>query len=79
MEAFTAAFPEYADDSRLAKLTEDELKSASGKRRWREFMMPFEKVVADYNFGTLVRLDCTGEYDEQNTIFGQSGATPAWR
>lgn len=69
--AFEAAFPEYLDDAKLRKLNEDEIKSAAGKKKWREFMLPFEKVVADYNFGTLVRLDCEGEYDQENTMFGE--------
>jgi len=77
-DAFEKAFPEYLDDARLSNLTENEIKSAEGKRRWREFMMPFEKIVHDYNFGTLIRLDAEGEYDEQNAMFGTSN-TPLGR
>lgn len=75
--AFEKAFPEYLDDAKLAKISENETKSPAGKKRWREFMMPFEKIVTDYNFGTLIRLDCEGEYDEQNSMFGECLATAA--
>lgn len=29
----------------------------------------FEKKVEFYNFGTLLRTDATGEYDQNNTMF----------
>ncbi|KAI5480826.1 Yst0336-like domain protein [Pseudohyphozyma bogoriensis] len=70
MEAFAAAFPELQSDERLSKINEDEMKSPENKKRWRAFMMPFENLVDDYNFGTLIRADCEGEYDEKNSIFG---------
>ena len=28
-------------------------------------------AVDDYNFGTLVRKDCEGDYSEENSIFGE--------
>jgi len=49
------------------------MKSPEGKTRWRKFIAPFEKVIEDYNFGTLMRLDVAGEYTEANTIFGTLG------
>ena len=30
----------------------------------------YEKKIADYNFGSLIRTDSMREYDETNTIFG---------
>jgi hypothetical protein len=30
----------------------------------------YEKKVVDYNFGSLIRTDARGEYEENNTIFG---------
>jgi hypothetical protein len=72
LASFYKEFPEYLDDAKLKKVSEDEMKSPEGKKRWRNFMMPFEKVVTDYNFGTLIRLDCEGEYDEHNSMFGTS-------
>ncbi|SCZ91427.1 BZ3500_MvSof-1268-A1-R1_Chr1-2g01402 [Microbotryum saponariae] len=69
-DEFVKQFPELQSDARLSKLSEHELKSAEGKRRWREFMMPFEKKVDDYNFGTLIRADVNEDYTESNSIFG---------
>lgn len=45
------------------------MKSPEGKKRWREFMNKYEKSIEDYNFGTLLRLNSDGEYDEENTMF----------
>ena len=30
----------------------------------------YEKKITDYNFGSLIRTDATGAYNESNTIFG---------
>lgn len=27
--------------------------------------------MEDFNFGTLLRLDCTGDYSEANSVFGE--------
>ncbi|KAI9885454.1 MAG: homoisocitrate dehydrogenase [Watsoniomyces obsoletus] len=59
-------FPEF--DPRET-IVEDEMKSKSGKERWRNFMMAYEKKVDDYNFGTLVRTNPKFEYGEKETIF----------
>ncbi|KAM0753188.1 DUF757 domain-containing protein [Meredithblackwellia eburnea MCA 4105] len=71
IEAFTAAFPELVnDDEKLRVLNEEEMKSPEGKKRWREFMMPFDGKVNDYNFGTLIRSNCEDDYTQENSIFG---------
>ncbi|GAA5826084.1 hypothetical protein JCM3770_000981 [Rhodotorula araucariae] len=70
VEAFLKAFPEYDDADKLRLLSEDEIKSPGGKRRWREFMMPFADKIDEYNFGTLIRLDCTQDYTQANSMFG---------
>jgi hypothetical protein len=62
------------NDERLSKLDENEMKSRIGKERWRNFMMPFEHKIDDYNFGTLIRADCKEDYTEQNSIFGEAAA-----
>ncbi|KAK4187798.1 polysaccharide biosynthesis-domain-containing protein [Podospora australis] len=59
-------FPEFDP---AATINEDEMKSKSGKERWRNFMMQYEKRVKDYNFGTLVRTNPRKEYDQEGTIF----------
>jgi hypothetical protein len=51
-------------------INENEMKSAQGKKKWREFMMKYEKKIDDYNFGTMVRTSPRVEYDEDTTMFG---------
>lgn len=65
---FVEAFPEYKDVEKVAKISENEMKSASGKVKWREFCDEF-KEMDDYNFGTLLRINANEEYTESNTIF----------
>src|SRR5438045_9762515 len=60
-------FPEF--DAK-ATIIEDEMKSKTGKERWRKFMMAYEKKIDDYNFGTLLRANPKWEYGEKETIFG---------
>lgn len=60
------AFPEF-DPAK--PVNEDEMKSPDGKKRWREFMMKYEKTVDDYNFGTMVRADSKTDYTQEGTIF----------
>lgn len=52
----------------LTKLDENEMKSKHGKEKWRNFIMKYEKLVPDYNFGTILRQDATREYAEDNSI-----------
>ncbi|ODA79544.1 hypothetical protein RJ55_05138 [Drechmeria coniospora] len=59
-------FPEFDP---AAVVDEDEMKSPKGKERWRKFMMAYEKLIDDYNFGTMVRNSAKVEYDEASTIF----------
>ncbi|KAF5665158.1 putative DUF757 domain-containing protein [Fusarium heterosporum] len=66
MEHLKEAFPEFDP---AAKVDENEMKSKSGKDRWRDFMMKYEKKVDDYNFGTMVRDSAKVEYEEDTTIF----------
>ncbi|KAG9286759.1 hypothetical protein G9A89_012309 [Geosiphon pyriformis] len=53
----------------IDKINEDEMKIESAKAKWREWMMKYEKKVADYNFGTLLRINVNGDYTAENTIF----------
>ncbi|KAF8854812.1 DUF757-domain-containing protein [Acephala macrosclerotiorum] len=59
-------FPEFDP---AETINEDEMKSKTGKERWRKFMMAYEKKVDDYNFGTIVRLGPKMEYDQDTTMF----------
>ncbi|GAA5980788.1 hypothetical protein JCM10908_003868 [Rhodotorula pacifica] len=70
MEAFEKHFPDYQNDEKLRVLDENEMKNATGKKRWREFMMPFDKKIDEYNFGTLIRTNCEEDYSQENSMFG---------
>lgn len=59
-------FPEF-DPAK--PVDEDEMKSPEGKKRWRGFMMQYEKKIDDYNFGTMVRADPKTDYTQEGTIF----------
>ncbi|XP_048192911.1 protein PBDC1 [Perognathus longimembris pacificus] len=50
-------------------LDPEELKSETAKEMWRPFCLKFEGLVEDFNYGTLLRLDCSKGYTEENTIF----------
>lgn len=39
-----------------------------GKVKWRMFCERFKDIIEDYNFGTLLRTDCAGEYSENNSM-----------
>lgn len=66
-EHLKEAFPEFDP---AATIDEDEMKSKTGKERWRAFMMKYEKTVEDFNFGTMVRNNAKAEYEQDSTIFG---------
>lgn len=65
---FQQTFPELNSAEKVTFINENELKSAAGKQRWRDFIMRYEKTVPDYNFGTLIRADAKREYAEDNSI-----------
>ena len=67
-EHLKADFPEF-DPAKT--IDEDEMKSKTGKERWRKFMMAYEKKVDDYNFGTMMRANPKWEYGQDETIFGE--------
>jgi hypothetical protein len=48
----------------------DQLKSSDAKEKWRPWMMKYEKIVEDFNFGTLLRINAQQDYTEENSIFG---------
>ncbi|KAM6106813.1 protein PBDC1 [Pterocles gutturalis] len=56
-------------DLKIDVLDPEELKSEPAKEQWRPFCLRFEGVVEDFNYGTLLRLDCREDYTEENTIF----------
>lgn len=50
-------------------IDEEKMKSKTGKEKWRKFMMKYEKLVDDYNFGTMLRTSPKEEYGQHTTIF----------
>lgn len=66
LEHLQKDFPEFDP---AETINEDEMKSKTGKQRWRDFMMQYEKKVDDYNFGTMLRSNPKWEYGEKETIF----------
>ncbi|XP_071480974.1 protein PBDC1-like [Diadema antillarum] len=56
-------------DMNIEVLQVDELKSDTAKRKWRPFCNHFDGTIKDFNFGTLLRLDCKSGYTEENTVF----------
>eukprot|EP00736_Rhodelphis_marinus_P003280 Rmarinus@m.25895 len=62
-ERFRKDFP----DLDVGVVIEDQLKSDEGKAKWRPFLMAFEKELADFNMLTLLRIDASKPYDENNT------------
>lgn len=62
-------FPEFDP---AETIDENKLKSPTAKKRWRDFMMAYEKRVDDYSFGTMLRSSPKEEYTQHGTIFGKS-------
>jgi len=59
----------FPDFNASEELDEDNMKSKTGKEKWRSFMMKYDKTVEDYNFGTLLRRAADVEYEEKTTMF----------
>jgi len=59
---FRKSFP----DLNVAKFSEDDIKSSKAKAEWREFCERW-KHLEDYSLGSLLRLDSSGDYSEENT------------
>jgi hypothetical protein len=68
-EHFKKEFPDFDP---TATINEDDMKSKAGKEHWRKFIMAYDKVVDDYNFGTMLRSNPKFEYGEKETLFGTS-------
>ncbi|KAF3848413.1 hypothetical protein F7725_014920 [Dissostichus mawsoni] len=62
-------FRETFKDLDIKKLNPDDLKSDEMKEVWRPFCNQFQGLIEDFNYGTLLRLDCERDYTEENTIF----------
>ncbi|EKD13635.1 uncharacterized protein L3040_005123 [Drepanopeziza brunnea f. sp. 'multigermtubi'] len=68
-EIYTHLKTDFPEFDPAATIDEDQMKSKTGKERWRKFLMAYEKKVDDYNFGTMLRNSPKVEYGEKETIF----------
>jgi hypothetical protein len=64
------AFRDMFPDMNANHIVISDLKSELAKIKWREFISKFEKQIQDFNFGTLLRLNCLLPYTNENTILG---------
>merc|ERR1711892_452308 len=51
----------------FGKVIEDDLKNEKAKVEWREFSNRY-KDVEDFSLGSLMRMDSTKDYSEENTM-----------
>lgn len=65
---FRETFPKM----RVDHINDNEMKSAEGKAKWAPFMLSFKGKVMDFNYLTLIRLDSSKGYSEENTTVGMS-------
>ncbi|KAH8295790.1 hypothetical protein KR018_009084 [Drosophila ironensis] len=63
-----ATFRQDFPDLQVGLLTDDVLKSAVEKLKWRQFAEKFNKLE-DYSYGTLMRADASQEFSPDNSIF----------
>ncbi|KAH8744909.1 DUF757 domain-containing protein [Diaporthe sp. PMI_573] len=68
-EIFDHLCKDFPDFDPAETIDESKLKSVAGKKRWRDFMMAYEKKVDDYSFGTMLRSSPREEYTQHGTIF----------
>ncbi|PYI22304.1 DUF757 domain protein [Aspergillus japonicus CBS 114.51] len=68
-EIYESFMKEFPDFDPAETLNEDTMKSKEGKEKWRNWMNQYEKTVADFNFGTMLRSNPKFEYDQETTIF----------
>eukprot|EP00124_Ichthyophonus_hoferi_P004132 Ihof_evm3s418 gene=Ihof_evmTU3s418 len=54
-------------DFEVKLIDEDVLKGHSSKETWRNFCNRYEHKVTDFNYGTMLRLDATKDYDQHNS------------
>ncbi|XP_016979863.1 protein PBDC1 [Drosophila rhopaloa] len=63
-----ATFRQDFPDLEVGRLSDDILKSAVEKLKWRQFAEKFNKMD-DYSYGTLMRADASKEFSPDNSIF----------
>ncbi|KAI8915911.1 putative polysaccharide biosynthesis protein [Gorgonomyces haynaldii] len=69
-EEIHTAFRKEFPDLNIAEIDEmKEFKNEASKTKWRNFMMPFEKRIQDFNFGTMLRNRPHEDYAQDNAFF----------
>jgi hypothetical protein len=63
-QAFRSSFPTLA----ISEIDLSSLKSEEAKKVWRPFCNQFEGVIEDFNYATLLRMDCKKDYSDENTV-----------
>lgn len=61
-------FKRYFKMVKVDVIKVEDFKSEEAKVKWRPFCNMYEGKIEDFNFGTLLRIDCKKGYDEDNTI-----------
>lgn len=61
---FRESFPDY----NVRVIDPETLKSPEAKELWRPWINKYEKRMDMFNFGTLLRIDESKGYTEQNTL-----------
>ncbi|KAK7109889.1 protein PBDC1-like [Littorina saxatilis] len=64
-----AKFRETFPDLKVDVLDENEMKTPENKEKWRQFMEEFKEKIEDFNYGSLLRLNCNEGYTQENTMF----------
>ncbi|XKL69373.1 hypothetical protein PGB90_007142 [Kerria lacca] len=60
-------FREQFPGLKLDTVDEDHMKSNEQKEIWRNFCEHYKTKLENYNFATLLRLKCDGDYTPENT------------
>lgn len=61
-------FQEQFKDLKIDIITPADIKSDEAKVKWRKFCSQYDKLIVDYNFATLMRIDSSKDYSDENTI-----------
>lgn len=61
-------FKRYFKMLKVDVIRVEDFKSEEAKVKWRPFCNMYQGKIDNYNFGTLLRIDCKRGYDEDNTI-----------
>ncbi|XP_020897029.1 protein PBDC1 [Exaiptasia diaphana] len=61
-------FKQHFKNISIERLNEQDFKSEISKAKWRPFCNYYKGKIDEFNFGTLLRIDCNKDYSKENTI-----------